>query len=107
MPLGKQITDDYGLRKDGTTKGRGWMGPIKTADGSIMTEKSIGVNFDGKETLIPLIVPTLNLLEIEKLKGNKPITQEMIKKAVNFAKQRMSEGKSVWAEDAMRDDDGL
>ena len=98
MPLGKQITNNYGLRKDGTTKGQGWMGSIKTKDGSVMTEKSIGVNFDGKEVLIPMIVPTLNLLEIEKLKRNEPPTQEMIKKAIDFAKQRMSEGKSVWAE---------
>jgi hypothetical protein len=98
MPLGKQPTNNYGLREDGTAKGRGWMGPIKTKDGSVMTEKSIGVNFDGKETLIPLIVPTLNLLEIEKLKRNEQATPEMIKKASDFAKQRMAAGKSIWAE---------
>jgi len=98
MPLGKQPTNNYGLREDGTAKGRGWMGPIKTTDGSIMTEKSIGVNFDGKEILIPLIVPTLNLLEIEKLKRNEQATPEMIKKAADFAKQRIAARKSVWAE---------
>jgi len=100
MPLGVQATptSSYGLRPDGTAKGRGWLGPIKTKDGRMMTEKSIGVDFDGKETLIPLIVPTLNLMEIEKLKRDEEATPEMIKKATAFAKQRMAAGKSVWAE---------
>jgi len=100
MPLGVQTApaSNYGLRPDGTAKGRGWLGPIKTKDGRVMTEKSIGVNFDGKETLIPLIVPTLNLLEIERLKRDEEATPEMIKKAADFAKQRMAAGKSVWVE---------
>jgi hypothetical protein len=88
----------YGLREDGTTKGRGWLGPINTIDGKTMTEKSIGVEIDGKETLIPLIVPTLSLLEIEKLKRNEEATPEMIRKATNYATQRMSAGESVWAD---------
>ncbi len=100
MPLGYQIGSQnvYGLREDGTVKGRGWLGPLKTMDGKTMTEKSIGVEIDGKETLIPLIVPTLSLLEIEKLKRNEEATPEMIKKATKYAMQRMSAGKSVWAD---------
>ena len=66
MPLGYQMGSQnvYGLREDGTVKGRGWLGPLKTMDGKTMTEKSIGVEIDGKETLIPLIVkviPTMKL----------------------------------------------
>ena len=45
--IDKSRPDSY--RLDGTLKGRGHLGPIKTSTGQTMTEKSIGV--DGK--LIP------------------------------------------------------
>jgi len=52
---------DYGMRPDKTAKGSGYFGEIKRPDGNVMTEISIGVGLNGKETLIPLIVPTLRL----------------------------------------------
>jgi len=82
------------LRLDGTSKGPGFLGTLKRPDGKVSTEISIGVNFDGKEVLIPALVPTLNQNEIKwLLKGNDP-TPRIIHKATQHAIQRMKEGKS-------------
>jgi hypothetical protein len=64
---GRDITAPYGRRPDGTPKGAGFLGEIQTADGGVMTENRIGVNLDGEETLIPLIVPTLTAKEVSLL----------------------------------------
>ena len=89
---------DYGNRPDGTAKGNGWYGPMPTNDGRVATELTIGVNLGGKETNIPLIVPTLSQEEINHLMaGGKP-TQEMVSKAAQFAQERMAEGKSPYAD---------
>lgn len=88
----------FGFRADKTPKGFGFFGPIRTDDDRIMTELGIGVDFDGKETQIPLLVPLLDKDEIELLRtGGKP-TEEIINKAVEHAKFRMSAGKSPFAE---------
>ncbi|MHC4648102.1 MAG: hypothetical protein ACYTBJ_21795, partial [Planctomycetota bacterium] len=91
---------DFGLREDGTRKGSGFLGEIPTPSGDVMTELSIGVNFDGKERLIPLIVPTLTREEISALASGAEPTREMVGKAVQHARQRISSGQSVFKEDA-------
>jgi len=82
-------------------KGLGFLGSLPTTDGTgrTSTELSIGVNFDGKETEIPSLVPTLNQSEIDfLLAGNKP-TKAIVDKAVEHAKTRMSQGKNVFAQE--------
>ncbi len=92
IKLGK----NYGPRADRTQKGSGWLGELKMKDGSkdIATEISISVGFDGKETLIPLLVPSLTKDEVDYLlRGNKETT--IIKqKAIKHAIEQMREGKS-------------
>ena len=88
---------DYGTREDGTPKGVGYFGELKRPDGSISTELSAGFNFDGKETLAPLLVPTLTREEVNLLlSGSKP-TDVIYNKAANHALERMKTGKSVWS----------
>lgn len=90
-----------GLRADGTAKGDGFLGRLKRPDGKVSTEISIGVNIDGKETQIPTLVPTLSQEEVATLltiKEGESIPEAIIEKAVAHARQRMSEGKSVFAE---------
>lgn len=102
LPAGEQKGDDT-TRTDGTDKGNGWLGPIKMTDGSnkVMTEMSIGVNIDGKETLIPAIVPTLTKSEIDHLaKGGEP-TKAIIDKAVEHARAQIEQGKSPFKDDVM------
>lgn len=91
----------FGRRKDGTPKGPGWLGKLKMKDGSgkDMTELSVGVEFDGREQLIPSIVPTLTKGEIEHLRQGKKPTKAIIDKAVDHAKKRIKEGESPFADD--------
>jgi hypothetical protein len=96
---------DYGMRPDKTAKGSGYFGEIKRPDGNVMTEISIGVGLNGKETLIPLIVPTLNKSELNYLIRNNPdsemfmekMPKSIMDKAVDHAVMRMKENKSPFA----------
>lgn len=88
---------DYGNRADGTEKGLGFFGELKRPDGQVSTELSVGVNLGGREMEIPLLVPTLSREEITGLlDGGKP-SEDIVKKAVDFAVSRMRAGKSVFA----------
>jgi hypothetical protein len=97
---------DFGNRADGTKKGSGYFGVIKRPDGNVMSEVSIGVSLEGKETLLPLIVPTLNKQEMDYLMRNDPksktfmskLPSTIIDKAVDHAVMRMKEGKSPFAD---------
>ena len=91
----KQKTN-YGLRKDGTNKGNGWLGPLKMKDGSgkVATELSIDVDIDGKKVYMPLLTPALTKDEVDHLLQGKKPTDMMIKKAINFGISRIKEGKS-------------
>jgi hypothetical protein len=96
---------DYGKRPDGTPKGKGYFGEIKRPDGNVMTEISIGVGLNNKQTLIPLIVPTLNRQELEYLRKSnvdspefmKNIPPSIINKAVDYASGRLKQNKSPFA----------
>jgi hypothetical protein len=90
----------YGNRSDGTPKGKGFLGELKRPDGKVSTELSIGVNFDGKETEIPSLVPTLTKPEIDHLLNGGQPTKQIIDKAVEHARSRMSQGKSPFKEQA-------
>lgn len=87
----------YGLREDGTPKGNGFFGMLPHSNGNRSSELSIGVNFDGKEHLIPSLVPTLSREEINHLLGGNAMTDAIVSKAVEHARQRMMAGLPVWA----------
>ena len=101
------FAEEFGLRPDGTKKGLGYFGVLKRPDGKVSTELSIGVEFDGKETEIPSLVPTLNKDEINYLLTSKlepsmwktPTGKVIVGKAVEHAKKRIAEGKSPFAEE--------
>ena len=88
---------NYGLRVDGTTKGKGFFGPLPTKDGQVMTELGIGVNFGGREVEVPTVVPTLTKQELQSLlQGNAP-TNAIIQKAADHARMRLNQGLSPFA----------
>jgi len=89
---------NYGNRKDGSTKGKGFLGELKRPDGKVSTELSIGVNFDGKQQEIPMLVPTLTKQEIDYLLNDGKPTDAIVKKAVEHARKRVKEGKPVFSE---------
>lgn len=88
--------DSY--RPDGTLKGPGWLGSLRMKDGTTATELSVGVNMDGTEVLIPALVPTLNLDQVNYLlSGHKP-SSGIIDKAVAHAREQMAQGKSPFVQ---------
>ena len=90
------------VREDGTTKSdTGYLGAIKSNTGKDMTEFSVGVEIEGKETLIPTLVPGLTDEEIEILKDEpdpKDIPETIMKKAVDHAKKQIKEDKPIFFE---------
>lgn len=87
------------LRTDGTPKGKGYFGELKRPDGKISTELSVGVEIDGNEVLMPLLVPTLNEKEkrylIDEFKpGDDRPPAHIMRKAQKHALERIRTGKS-------------
>lgn len=91
---------NYGNRADGTPKGNGFLGALKNSNGDVSTELSIGVNIDGKEVEIPSLVPTLTPDEVQWMLDNKPPTQTIVQKASEYARQRILQGKSPFADNS-------
>ena len=98
------------VRQDGTVKGKGFLGmlPSKTPEGqnSVSSELSItsGDVLPGKEVLIPTMVPTLNVREVQHLLGGKynpqsrtGIDDAISIKAIDFARQRAASKKPFFA----------
>lgn len=87
----------FGNRADGTPKGMGYFGVLKRPDGDISTELSVGVNIDGKEMEIPLLVPGLSKKEIQHLLEDGEPTDAIVGKAVFHAQKRLAAGLSPFA----------
>ena len=88
------------IRSDGSLKSAvGYLGPIKSnIDGRTMTEFSIGVKIDGKETEIPSLVPGLTKKEIASLREGS-VPESVAVKAKKHALKRMEKGKNVFYQD--------
>jgi hypothetical protein len=116
------------VREDGSLKGYGYLGVLKRLDNpkGLSSEISIGIDpkevgYDadkhkgykildsknGKYLSVPTMVPTLNKKEInfllstpeDKMDYKHPMMQSIRKKAVDFAKSRMDEGRPLFAEE--------
>ena len=84
-------------REGGELKGKGFLGLLPHKGNKVSTEISIGVPINGKEMDIPSLVPTLSKDQIQWLLDGKKPTREIVAKASDFAKKRIKEGKSVFA----------
>ena len=96
----KQQGQTYGYRPDGSLKSGGYFGEIHRIDDpkSVSTELSIGVDLNGKNQPIPLLVPTLNRTEIDYLMMGGEPTKDIVKKAVDYSVLRIKSGKSPFAQ---------
>jgi len=95
-------TQDYGTRQDGTPKGDGYLGPIRTRGGEVMTELTVGVNINGREVDIPLLVPTLNQMQVDWLANNPGVPPDqippgIIDAAIAHAEPLVAQGLSPFA----------
>ncbi len=95
----QKMFDDQIMATYPRVKSAGWLGTLKRYDGMDMTDLSMSVGLDDKETQIPLIVPTLNKREIERLKAGKDPTEKMIQKAFDHATDRIGKGLSPFVEE--------
>jgi hypothetical protein len=103
LGLKKDSTEEglapYGLRNSGEgAKGKGYFGALPNKEGGVSTEISSEFEYKGKNVEHPLIVPTLNKAEIDHLLSGKEPTDAIYSKAQAFAKKRIDEGKSAFAE---------
>lgn len=103
---GSAYTDPtkWDKRADGSQKGNGWLGLLRRPDGGVSSEISIGVDLNGKEQDIPLLVPTLTRPEVDKLltiktdeNFNQNLPASIKQKAIDFARKRIGAGKSPFA----------
>ena len=99
MPLPKPYSLGDLYRKDGSRKGKGFLGPLLFKDGRTSTELSIGVNFDGKEQEIPTLIPTLHPYEIAHLLQGLAPTEDIVRKAIEHARRRQQQNLPVFFQD--------
>lgn len=104
---GERGTDEtqWDKRADGSAKGHGFLGLLRRPDGKVSSELSVGVELDGKETDIPLLVPTLTRKEVDTLLAVptdkdffRNLPRSVLDKAVAFARQRKAAGLDVFAD---------
>ena len=94
------MAKDYGKRPDGTKKSEGWLGLQKRPDGEVSSEISVGVEIDGEEVLIPLMVPGLEKMELQWLLSTpvnevaSTVPDSILNKAIDHARKRIKENKS-------------
>ncbi len=94
-------------RADGSTKGMGWLGLLKRPGGGVSSEISVGVEINGKETEIPLMVPTLTKSELDYLMTHDPskasfqknMPASILSKAEDFASNRIAQGLRPFRQD--------
>lgn len=99
----------YGLRNDGKTyKGTGWLGELRLPDGGVATEYTMQSDAvrdaNGNRIDFPTLVPTLtkaeqDLMVNDIIPNGKPVPDEIAQKAVDFARMRLANGQSVFAND--------
>ena len=88
----------FGLRYGGSgAKGLGYFGMLPNVSGGPSTELSAEFDSGGKTIEHPLLVPTLNNVEIMHLLAGLPPTPEIYDKAQSFALQRIGMGLSPFA----------
>jgi hypothetical protein len=93
----------YGTRHNSTDpKGDGYFGALERPDGSgVMSEFSIGVTINGKETEIPTLVPSLTKDEVAHILAmddGDPMPASIVRKARAHAEARIKAGKNPFAQ---------
>ena len=88
----------YGKREDGSLKGSGWLGLVPRKDGGVSTELSMGIEMDGREVLMPLMVPTLTQGELDYLvndhRQGMEVPETIRRKSIDHGIMQMRKGQS-------------
>lgn len=102
----------FGFRRDGTPKGKGFLGILKLggklantdAVATEFTTQSNAVKVNGKRIDFPSLVPTLSQDELDLMlndiiPNSKNIPETIMRKAIDHANKRLVVGESVFASD--------
>ena len=92
--------DPSSYRPDGSLKGPGFLGVYKNPKGQNVTEYSVGIEIDGKEMDVPSLVPGLSPEQISSIVNTGQIPESAMNVIEDHARSRISEGKSVFADDS-------
>lgn len=84
-------------REDGTRKGAGYFGPVSRPGGGVSTELSFDFDADGRRVFAPLMVPGLSAQQLRGLVSGQDPSQETYRAASEHALQRLSQGRSPFA----------
>jgi len=95
--IAEKATGGYGLRRDGTPKGQGFLGPLATNDGSTMTEFSGEATVNGKPMLFPLVTPNQGFKDLSNVLAGGHPSAEMYDRAIQHAESRRLTGRSPFA----------
>ena len=87
-PYGMRYGGDVPLNMNPTPKGLGYFGPLQNSYGGVSTE----ISADNA----PLLVPTLNVSELQLLLSGGMPTQDIYRKAADYAKGREASGLSPY-----------
>jgi hypothetical protein len=79
-------------------KGLGYMGKVPTAMGAPMTELSTTFEVNGRPMSAPLMVPTLLPQEMKALQAGGQPTEDVYRKAFEFAQSRRKQGRDPFAQ---------
>ena len=79
-------------------KGLGYFGRVPTKGGRTMTELSATFDMDGQQVALPLIVPTLSPDEVKLLQDGGEPTENIYRKAFEFAQSRRKQGRDPFAQ---------
>ena len=98
---------DWGKRIDGSDKGLGYLGVLKAPTISnpkdVATEYTTGVQINGKEVDIPVLVPGLSREQVQEVlkavSEEKEVSPAILAIATKHAEKRIANGLSVFAED--------
>jgi hypothetical protein len=97
LTIGGMGLAPYGLRHSGEgAKGLGYFGALPSQDG-FSTEISTDFEQNGKTVEMPLMVPTLNPVELQRLLSGGEPTEDIYEKARSHAAMRMLQGLSPFA----------
>jgi hypothetical protein len=97
-----QANPGFGDREDGTQKGMGFYGKVNIPGmgPTFATELSVTIGFDGKEVLIPTLIPGLTEQEFNTILSlGKEIPPGLMDKIADHAVGRIKNGRSPFAEE--------
>ncbi len=100
----QQMQDGGMVRHDGTQKGQGFYGPIKSNNGTDISELAVGMEWDGQEHEVPTMVPGLTPEQMRYMTDNSDLPEkgsdmynQIVDNAGRYSELRQKQGQPLFA----------